>query len=89
MRATKTWTVQVVIEEEDDVTRADAVLRTADDTQLRGTGRARRNRKDPAVPEIGDELAASRALADLAHHLLEAATADIEAVVGEPVELRG
>jgi hypothetical protein len=88
MATTKTWTVQVLIEEEGDRTRADALLRTGDTTSLRGTGSARRNRKDPAVPEIGDELAASRALNDLAHQLLEAATADLEAVVGEPVNVR-
>lgn len=89
MATTKTWQVQVMIEEEGDRTRADAVLSTADGTSLRGTGRARRNAADPSVPEIGDELASSRALVDLGHKLLEAATADIEAVVGGPVELRG
>jgi hypothetical protein len=30
------------------------------------------------VPEIGDELAAARALFDLAHRLLEATVRDIE-----------
>lgn len=87
MATTKTWTVQVLIEEEGDRTRADAVLRTGGETSLRGTGRARRNRRDPAVPEIGDELATCRALSDLAHQLLEAASADLEAVVGGPVDL--
>jgi hypothetical protein len=88
MAATKTWTVQVFIEEERGRTRAEAVLRTGDDTSLRGTGGARRNPSDPEVPEIGDELATSRALADLAHQLLEAAASDVEAAVGGPVELR-
>jgi hypothetical protein len=87
MAATKTWTVQVLIEEEGDVTRADAVLRTGDDTALRGSGRARRNPKDQDVPEIGDELAAARALSHLAHALLEAAAADVEASAGGPVRL--
>ena len=36
---------------------------------------------DPAVPEIGDELAAGRAMAALAHHLLDIAADDIEAFV--------
>jgi hypothetical protein len=88
MTAAKTWTIQVLIDEQGDDTHADAVLRT-DDTTLRGTGRARRNPRDPSVPEIGDELATARALGDLAHQLLEAATADIEQAVGGPVELRG
>jgi len=39
------------------------------------------------VPEIGDELAASRALADLAHQLLDAAATDIEGVTHVPAAL--
>ena len=89
MTATKSWTVQVLIEEDSDDTRADAVLRTRDATTLRGTGRARRNPADPAVPEIGDELAVCRALSDLAHELLEATAADIEATLHRPVTLSG
>ena len=88
MAATKTWTVTVLIEEERDTTRADAVLHSRDDTQLRGTGRARRNPKDRDIPEIGDELATSRALADLAHQLLDAAAGDIEDALGQPAALR-
>ena len=85
MTATKTWTVDLSIAEEGDRTRADAVLRTRDRTSLHGTGRARRNPVDPQVPEIGDELAASRALADLAHRLLQAASEDLEAATGSPL----
>ncbi len=87
MSAAKTWTVQVLIEEDGDRTHADAVLRTAESTSLRGRGDARRNPKDPSVAEIGDELATSRALADLAHQLLETAASDLEGVVGSPVSL--
>jgi hypothetical protein len=50
---------------------------------------ARRNPQDREVPEIGDELATSRAFADLAHQLLEAATADVEQNVGGPAGLTG
>jgi uncharacterized protein DUF1876 len=39
------------------------------------------------VPEIGDELAVSRALADLAHQLLDAAAGDIEAITHRPAHL--
>jgi hypothetical protein len=39
------------------------------------------------VPEIGDELATSRALSDLAHKLLEATVADIEAMTHHPANL--
>lgn len=88
MTATKTWSVELLIEEEGDRTRADAVLRTPDGESLRGTGRARRNAADPPVPEIGDELACSRALVDLGHRLLDATVADLEAAIGTHVELR-
>lgn len=39
------------------------------------------------VGVIGDELAVARALADLAHQLLEATAADIEAITHEPAHL--
>lgn len=77
----KTWQVQVFLTEDGDATHAEAVLRTRDQTDLRGVGRARRNPVDPSVPEIGDELAAARALSDLAHKLLEVAAHDIDAAV--------
>lgn len=85
---TKTWTVEVVLSEHDDRTRAEASLRTPDRTGLHGHGRARRHPADPEVPEIGDELAAARALADLAHELLDAAAQDIEAITHRPAVLR-
>lgn len=78
---TKVWGVEVTIEEHDDVrTKASARLRTGEEDHLTGVGFARRNPADSAVPAIGDELAAARALADLAHQLLEASAADIENV---------
>ena len=38
---------------------------------------------------IGEEVAAARALNDLAHHLLEQAAHTIESWEGRPVHLRG
>jgi hypothetical protein len=84
---TKRWTVDVFVDEEDGHTYAEARLHTNDKTHLVGVGRARLNPADRDIPEIGDELAAARALNDLAHRLLIAATADIEAVTHEPVRL--
>ena len=52
-----------------------------------GVGLARRNPRDSEVPEIGDELAAARALADLAHQLIEATVADLEAATRERIHL--
>ncbi|MGF1647346.1 MAG: DUF1876 domain-containing protein [Kineosporiaceae bacterium] len=83
----KRWTVDVVISEHDGRTKAEARLRTRDDTNLTGVGLARLSPTDRDVPEIGDELATARALSDLAHRLLDAAATDIESVTHEPVTL--
>jgi len=85
----KHWQVDVIIDEDENGrTRATARLHTLDRTHLSGTGTARRNPADRDVPEIGDELAASRALNDLAHNLLECAAGDIEEIIHAPVRLQ-
>ncbi|XVQ90025.1 DUF1876 domain-containing protein [Microbispora siamensis] len=81
---TKRWTVQIYISEHGDDTFAKAVLTTRDG-HLAGAGHARRNPVDPSVPEIGDELATARALADLADKLLVITSRDI-AQVAPPAE---
>jgi hypothetical protein len=76
----KRWTVTINIDEvDDDRTRAHAVLETGGSMRITGEGFARRNPSDRPVPEIGDELAAGRALTDLAHHLLDVAADDVAA----------
>lgn len=87
LSVSKSWNVQIDIGEHEGMTRATAHLRTGDRTALTGTGTARLNPADPDVPEIGDELAAARALSQLAHALLEAAADDISGVLHKPVEL--
>ncbi|MFC5730145.1 MULTISPECIES: dsRBD fold-containing protein [Nocardioides] len=81
---TKTWTVQVLLNEDGDDTVADAALTVENKMQLRGHGASRRNPRDESDPRIGDELAAARALSDLAHELLAAAATDIEAKTHVP-----
>jgi hypothetical protein len=81
----KSWTVHIDLGEHEGTTRAIAHLETGDRTSLTGTGSARLNPADPDVPEIGDELAAARALSELAHALLDAAAGDIAAVAHQPV----
>ncbi|MFI6979265.1 DUF1876 domain-containing protein [Embleya sp. NPDC050154] len=92
MATTRHWTVDIYLSEKavDDpdgggtaMTHAEARLRTDDTTGPGGRGAARKHPADPDVPEIGDELAAARALSDLAHQLLHAAAEDIEAVIGK------
>jgi hypothetical protein len=81
MATAKKWTVDIYLDEhaEGRTTRAEARLHTGDPTDVRGIGRSWRNPRDPEVPEIGDELAAARALTDLAEHLRATAAGDIEA----------
>jgi hypothetical protein len=82
----KRWTAQVFIDEH----RTSAALARRCDCGHRdrtgpigvgvGVGVARRNPRDPDVPEIGDELAVSRVLSELARRLLDAAAGDIDAL---------
>lgn len=80
------WTVEIVFTEDEDRTRADARLKTASD-EISGWGRSRRSPADPDVPAVGEDLAASRALADLAHRLLHEAAHIIESYEGHAVSL--
>jgi hypothetical protein len=87
MSTAKKWIVEILIDEHEARTRAEARLHTADSTHLVGVGYARLNPKETDVPEIGDELAASRALTDLAHLLFDAAVSDLEGVARTPAQL--
>ena len=75
--ATLTWHVELAFREEDDRTRADAILELRG-AHFHGFGQARRAPGDPDVPIVGEELAAARALSDLAHKLLDAAAERID-----------
>lgn len=86
MSAARVWNVTITFVEDEDKTRADAVLE-AGQLELRGWGRARRNPLDPDLPAVGEEVAAARALSDLAHHLLEQAAQLIEGWEGHAVRL--
>jgi len=84
----KRWSVDIVIDEHEGQTRSEARLKSGAATQLTGIGLARLNPADSDVPEIGDELATARALADLAHQLIEATAADIENITQRPPHLK-
>jgi hypothetical protein len=85
----KCWRVEVWIDEHENRTRATARLLSGDGgARLTATGTARCNPTDVNVPEIGEELAAARALSELSHHLLHAAAEDIEAATAQPTHLR-
>jgi len=84
----KRWSIDIVIDEHEGQTRAEARLQSGAATKLSGVGLARLNPTDSDIPEIGDELATARALADLAHQLIEATADDIENVTKRPPHLR-
>ncbi|HEX7106792.1 MAG TPA: DUF1876 domain-containing protein [Acidothermaceae bacterium] len=78
---TKTWTVTILLSEEGSTTKARAMLSTEDtEGKVHGEGAARKHPGEPSVPEIGDEIAASRALSVLAHNLLDTALDDLQAL---------
>ena len=83
----KSWSVKIVIDEFENQTRATARLRPENRAELESVGWARLNPADSDVPEIGDELATARALADLAHQLIEVTAAVIEQVTKETPHL--
>ncbi|MEV0230563.1 MULTISPECIES: DUF1876 domain-containing protein [unclassified Nonomuraea] len=80
----KQWNVQIWISEDDNdaVTTATAVLFTADGKRHESVAHARRNPSDRPVPGIGDELAAGRALSNLASKLIEDGAEDVAQLAG-------
>ncbi|MFF2387997.1 DUF1876 domain-containing protein [Agromyces sp. NPDC058064] len=84
MDASKQWSITVDIDEEENSTMAEATVRTPTGWEVTGIGKADRNPLDPNVPAIGDELAVSRALRDLAERLLHVTEKDISGVTGQP-----
>jgi hypothetical protein len=90
MSSDTTWHVTLRFVEDDERTRADAILELRDH-RFHGWGQAKRAPEDPNVPVVGEELAAARALSDLSHQMLDAAAQRIEefSPEGGPVRLHG
>ncbi|WP_017580390.1 dsRBD fold-containing protein [Nocardiopsis valliformis] len=88
MQTMKRWNVDVVVAEESEGdaarTWAEVGLIADDGTALRGHGMARKHPSDMDVPEIGEELAVSRALSDLSRQLRQVAAEDINDNTGSP-----
>ncbi|MGW1376008.1 dsRBD fold-containing protein [Streptomyces sp. NPDC002446] len=77
------WPVRLSLVEEDGTTTAQVVLRTTT-TTFTGRGTARCSPDDRNIPEIGDEIAAGRAMRDLAGQLLRLADEEIEGAGAAP-----
>ena len=89
MLTTTTWSVEIQLFEGDDDTSAKATLISGQGAAKRrsvtGSGRAHRKDGDLAVAEIGAEIAAARALHDLADSLLNVASDDLSDVEAKDV----
>jgi len=86
MVAVGSWPVEISLREEGRETRAEARL-GKQDIGVVGHGMARRSPDDQEVTQIGEEIAAARALSDLAHQLLSEAAGQIEGVTHERARL--
>jgi len=86
MMTVDSWQVEISIHEDGGRTRAEARL-TKDGAGMMGHGLARRNPDDQEVTQIGEEIAAARALSDLAHQLLSDAAGQIEGITHERAHL--
>jgi hypothetical protein len=87
MSTVERWPVTLTVQEHEGQTRAEARLDLGNGAHLLGHGAARRNPSDPNVLEIGEKIAAARALSDLAHILLGSATTQLEDVTHQAARL--
>jgi Domain of unknown function (DUF1876) len=86
MTAFDNWPVEISLREDEVKTLAEAQL-TGGSAGLIGHGLARRNPDDREVAQIGEEIAAARALSDLAHLLLSDAAEKIEDITHQRAHL--
>lgn len=76
------WHVELEFDEDSRHTRAAALVRLADGSEVRGHGAASRAPADSNQPRVGEEIAGARALNELATKLLEKAHGEIDAASG-------
>jgi hypothetical protein len=82
MHTTVGWHVEMEFLEDDQHTRAVALVRLPDGTEVRAHGQASRHRIDANQPRVGEEIAGARALNELAMQLLSKAHGEIDAQSG-------
>ncbi|MFF4606608.1 DUF1876 domain-containing protein [Streptomyces sp. NPDC001339] len=76
------WHVELEFEEDEQHTRAAALLRLRDGTEVRARGYASRHPADDNQPRVGEEVAGARALDELARKLLTKAHGEIDEASG-------
>ncbi|MEU9116901.1 DUF1876 domain-containing protein [Streptomyces sp. NPDC048483] len=76
------WHVELEFEEDHHRTRAAALVRLPDGSEVRSHGYASRHPADSDQPRVGEEVAGARALNELAMQLLTKAHDEIDAASG-------
>ncbi|MEU3979511.1 DUF1876 domain-containing protein [Streptomyces sp. NPDC026672] len=76
------WHIELEFVEDDQHTRAVALVRLPDGTEVRAHGHASRHRTDTNQPRVGEEIAGARALNELAMQLLTKAHTEIDSESG-------
>lgn len=76
------WHVEMEFREDDQHTRAVAMVRLPDGSEVRAQGHASRHHTDANQPRVGEEVAGARALNELAMRLLTKAHDEIDEASG-------
>jgi hypothetical protein len=76
------WHVEMEFQEDETHTRAVAMVRLSDGTEVRAHGHASRHHTDSNQPRVGEEIAGARALNELAMQLLTKAHGEIDSASG-------
>ncbi|MFF7053553.1 DUF1876 domain-containing protein [Streptomyces griseorubiginosus] len=76
------WHIELEFQEDDQHTRAAAMVRLPDGTEVRTHGHATRHQSDSNQPRVGEEVAGARALNELAMQLLVKAHGEIDEASG-------
>lgn len=78
------WHIEMEFQEEGDRTKAAALVRLPDGTEVRSHGYSTRHHADYPQPRVGEEVAGARALNDLAMQLLTKAHDELKDSVRVP-----
>lgn len=82
MRTTVGWHVELEFQEDETHTRAVAMVRLPDGSEVRAHGSASRHHTDANQPRVGEEIAGARALNELAMQMLTKAHSEIDTASG-------
>ncbi|MFC9243086.1 DUF1876 domain-containing protein [Streptomyces sp. NPDC057136] len=82
LRTAVGWHIELEFEEDSNRTRAAAMVRLPDGTEMRSHGYASRHPSDAEQPRVGEEIAGGRALNELAMKLLTKAHDEIDEASG-------